>query len=103
MVASELSQAARAEKADPQPPQPPAQQTNDVHESAPPLVNRVGQSKSPYVRSHADGRVAWQLLDDESIERARKENKLIFLHIGFKACHCKWPHDRASWIPDYVR
>ncbi|KAJ0305535.1 hypothetical protein COL516b_005231 [Colletotrichum fioriniae] len=87
MVASELSQAARAEKADPQPPQPPAQQTNDVHESASPLVNRVGQSKSPYVRSHADGRVAWQLLDDESIERARKENKLIFLHIGFKACH----------------
>lgn len=103
MVASELSQAARAEKADPQPPQLAAQQTNDGHESAPPLVNRVGQSKSPYVRSHADGRVAWQLLDDESIERARKENKLIFLHIGFKACHCKSSQDRTPWISDHVR
>ncbi|GKT96519.1 DUF255 domain protein [Colletotrichum tofieldiae] len=82
MVASELSQAARA---DPQPSQLAAQQKEQ--EPAPPLVNRVGQSKSPYVRSHAEGRVAWQLLDEEAIERARKENKLIFLHIGFKACH----------------
>ncbi|OBR08302.1 Duf255 domain protein [Colletotrichum higginsianum IMI 349063] len=85
MVASELSQAARAEKADPQSSQRAAQHNEQV--PAPPLVNRVGQSKSPYVRSHAEGRVAWQLLDDEAIERARKENKLIFLHIGFKACH----------------
>ncbi|KAK2055724.1 hypothetical protein LY76DRAFT_648148 [Colletotrichum caudatum] len=85
MVASELSQAARAEKNDPQSSQLPAQQT--APEPAPPLVNRVGQSKSPYVRSHAESRVAWQLLDEDAIERARKENKLIFLHIGFKACH----------------
>ncbi|WYZ39532.1 hypothetical protein EsH8_III_001446 [Colletotrichum jinshuiense] len=84
MVASELSQAARAEKSDPQ---LAAQPKNETHVSAPPLVNRVGQSKSPYVRSHADSRVAWQLFDDEATERARTENKLIFLHIGFKACH----------------
>ncbi|OLN96625.1 Spermatogenesis-associated protein 20 [Colletotrichum chlorophyti] len=82
MVASELSQAARAEKSAPHP-----SQNAEPQEPAPKLVNRVGQSKSPYVRSHANGRVAWQLLDDETIERARKENKLIFLHIGFKACH----------------
>ncbi|KAL0937257.1 DUF255 domain protein [Colletotrichum truncatum] len=84
MVASELSQAARAEMAGPS--QLTAALKNDAPVAAP-LVNRVGQSKSPYVRSHAEGRVAWQLLDDEAIERARKENKLIFLHIGFKACH----------------
>lgn len=85
MVASELSQAARAE-------QPQSQLTAELKDDAPqtvPLVNRVGQSKSPYVRSHAEGKVAWQLLDDETIDRAKKENKLIFLHIGFKACHCK--------------
>ncbi|KAF3807399.1 Spermatogenesis-associated protein 20 [Colletotrichum gloeosporioides] len=83
MVASELSQAARAE-------QPQSQLTAELKDDAPqtvPLVNRVGQSKSPYVRSHAEGKVAWQLLDDETIDRAKKENKLIFLHIGFKACH----------------
>ncbi|KAJ0277233.1 hypothetical protein COL940_007869 [Colletotrichum noveboracense] len=83
MVASELSQAARAEQSQ-------SQLTAELKDDAPqtvPLVNRVGQSKSPYVRSHAEGKVAWQLLDDETIDRAKKENKLIFLHIGFKACH----------------
>lgn len=53
------------------------------------LHNRASQSISPYVQSHADSPVAWQLLDDEAIARAKRENKLIFLNIGFKACHCK--------------
>ncbi|KAL8387510.1 hypothetical protein RB595_009856 [Gaeumannomyces hyphopodioides] len=52
-----------------------------------PLLNRAGDSSSPYLRAHQDTPVAWQLLDDEAIARARRENKLIFLHIGFKACH----------------
>ncbi|KAI8966490.1 hypothetical protein F5Y11DRAFT_309454 [Daldinia sp. FL1419] len=52
-----------------------------------PLRNRVLDSKSPYVRAHADSLVAWQLLDDDAISRAKKENKLIFLSIGFLASH----------------
>ncbi|OTB15412.1 hypothetical protein K445DRAFT_318257 [Daldinia sp. EC12] len=52
-----------------------------------PLRNRVRDSKSPYVRAHADSLVAWQLLDDDAINRAKKENKLIFLSIGFLASH----------------
>jgi uncharacterized protein YyaL (SSP411 family) len=32
--------------------------------------------------------VKWQILDAESVERAKRENKLLFLHIGYKACHC---------------
>ncbi|KAF9875089.1 duf255 domain protein [Colletotrichum karsti] len=84
MVASELSQAARTEQTGPS--QLSVALNNDAPQF-PPLVNRVGQSKSPYVRSHAEGRVAWQLLDDETVERAKQENKLIYLHIGFKACH----------------
>ncbi|KAI0848133.1 hypothetical protein F5Y00DRAFT_239091 [Daldinia vernicosa] len=52
-----------------------------------PLRNRVRDSKSPYVRAHADSLVAWQLLDDDAISRAKKENKLIFLSIGFLASH----------------
>ncbi|KAF6808629.1 duf255 domain protein [Colletotrichum musicola] len=91
MVASELSQAARAEQANSGSSQLASTPMVDTSMTdAPvstPLVNRVGQSKSPYVRSHAEGRVAWQLLDDETVERAKDENKLIFLHIGFKACH----------------
>ncbi|ROV96714.1 hypothetical protein VSDG_05644 [Cytospora chrysosperma] len=53
----------------------------------PPLENRASQGVSPYVRAHASTPVAWQLLDDEAIQRAQKENKLIFMNIGFKSCH----------------
>ncbi|KAI1392039.1 uncharacterized protein F4822DRAFT_389486 [Hypoxylon trugodes] len=52
-----------------------------------PLRNRAGHSKSPFVRAHADSLVAWQLLDDNAVSRAKKENKLIFLSIGFLASH----------------
>ncbi|KAI1211958.1 uncharacterized protein F4807DRAFT_417054 [Annulohypoxylon truncatum] len=52
-----------------------------------PLRNRALESKSPYVRAHADSLVAWQLLDDDAVSRAKRENKLIFLSIGFLASH----------------
>ena len=52
-----------------------------------PLQNRSSTSNDPYIRDHQDSLVAWQLLDDESVERAKKENKLILLHIGYRACH----------------
>ncbi|PSR75746.1 hypothetical protein BD289DRAFT_487047 [Coniella lustricola] len=53
----------------------------------PPLQNRAAQSSSPYVRAHAKTPIAWQLLDNEAAQRAKKENKLIFINIGFKSCH----------------
>ncbi|KAI0385108.1 hypothetical protein F5Y04DRAFT_205308 [Hypomontagnella monticulosa] len=59
------------------------QQTN----GAEPLRNRAGESKSPFVRAHCDSLVAWQLLDDDAVNRAKRENKLIFLSIGFLASH----------------
>lgn len=52
-----------------------------------PLVNRAAKSLSPYVRARSNSPVAWQLLDDEAVSRARSENKLIFLSIGFLASH----------------
>ncbi|XXH02289.1 hypothetical protein Hte_008659 [Hypoxylon texense] len=52
-----------------------------------PLRNRAEHSKSPFVRAHSDSPVAWQLLDDHAVNRAKKENKLIFLSIGFLASH----------------
>lgn len=32
--------------------------------------------------------VAWQMWDAESMNLARKYNRLIFLSIGYSACHC---------------
>ena len=53
------------------------------------LRNRAGESRSPYVRGHGNNPVAWQLWGDEAIELAKKENKLLFVSIGYSACHCK--------------
>ena len=62
----------------------------------PSLVNRAGESKSPYVRAHASNPVAWQLWGEESIALAKKENKLVFVSIGYSACHCK--HHRPHTV-----
>jgi hypothetical protein len=53
------------------------------------LQNRAGDSRSPYVRAHSSNPVAWQIWGDEAIELAQKENKLLFVSIGYSACHCK--------------
>jgi uncharacterized protein YyaL (SSP411 family) len=55
-----------------------------------PLKNRAGESKNPFVQSYRDSPVAWQPLNEEAIERAKADGKLLFLHIGYKACHCRF-------------
>jgi hypothetical protein len=54
------------------------------------LVNKAGESRSPYVRAHSSNPVAWQIWGDEAIALARKENRLLFVSIGYSACHCKY-------------
>ncbi|KAK3364516.1 hypothetical protein B0T25DRAFT_563528 [Lasiosphaeria hispida] len=53
----------------------------------PPLRNHARESSSPYVQRHGDTPVAWQPLDAKALDRAVKENKPIFMHIGFLADH----------------
>lgn len=62
-------------------------QANTSTEQLPPLRNRTTEGTSPFVKSFASSPVAWQLLDNASVERAKREHKLIFLHIGYLACH----------------
>ncbi len=45
---------------------------------------------SAYLRAHANDAVHWQQLDASILQKARAENKLIFLSSGFNACH--WCH-----------
>lgn len=59
------------------------------------LTNKAGESKSPYVRAHSSNPVAWQTWGDEAIALARKENRLLFVSIGYSACHCKFPIPRG--------
>jgi uncharacterized protein YyaL (SSP411 family) len=53
-------------------------------------VNRLAQQSSPYLQQHADNPVDWYPWGPEAIQRAQRENKPIFLSIGYSACH--WCH-----------
>ena len=55
--------------------------------------NRLIHEKSPYLLQHAENPVDWYAWGDESFEKARKENKPIFLSIGYSTCH--WCHVMA--------
>jgi uncharacterized protein YyaL (SSP411 family) len=54
------------------------------------MSNRLAQESSPYLRQHADNPVHWYPWGQEALERAKTEDKPIFLSIGYSACH--WCH-----------
>ncbi|MFM8430456.1 MAG: DUF255 domain-containing protein, partial [Holophagaceae bacterium] len=54
------------------------------------MPNRLNQSLSPYLIQHANNPVDWYPWSEEALVKARKENKPIFLSIGYSACH--WCH-----------
>jgi uncharacterized protein YyaL (SSP411 family) len=56
-------------------------------------VNRLAGEHSPYLLQHADNPVDWFPWGDEAFEKARAENKPIFLSIGYSTCH--WCHVMA--------
>ncbi len=53
-------------------------------------TNRLAGQTSPYLLQHAHNPVNWYPWGEEALARARKENKPIFLSIGYSACH--WCH-----------
>jgi len=55
--------------------------------------NRLQLEKSPYLLQHAENPVDWYPWGEEAFKKAREENKLIFLSIGYSTCH--WCHVMA--------
>jgi uncharacterized protein YyaL (SSP411 family) len=53
-------------------------------------MNRLAQETSPYLLQHAHNPVDWFPWGPEAWEKARAENKPVFLSIGYSACH--WCH-----------
>jgi hypothetical protein len=53
-------------------------------------ANRLIQEKSPYLQQHAHNPVDWYPWGEEAFEKARREDKPIFLSIGYSTCH--WCH-----------
>lgn len=52
--------------------------------------NRLVFEQSPYLLQHAGNPVDWYPWGDEAFEKAKKENRMVFLSIGYSTCH--WCH-----------
>lgn len=52
--------------------------------------NRLANEKSPYLLQHADNPVDWYPWGEEAFAKARKDDKPVFLSIGYSTCH--WCH-----------
>jgi len=55
--------------------------------------NKLGHESSPYLLQHAKNPVHWYAWNEEALGRAKKENKPIFLSVGYSSCH--WCHVMA--------
>ncbi len=53
-------------------------------------TNRLIGEKSPYLLQHAHNPVDWHAWGEEAFEKARREDKPIFLSVGYSTCH--WCH-----------
>jgi uncharacterized protein len=53
-------------------------------------TNRLAEESSPYLLQHAHNPVDWYPWGDEAFDRAKTENKLVLISIGYSACH--WCH-----------
>jgi uncharacterized protein YyaL (SSP411 family) len=53
-------------------------------------MNKLANSTSPYLLQHANNPVNWYPWGAEALQKAKDENKLILVSIGYSACH--WCH-----------
>jgi uncharacterized protein len=56
-------------------------------------ANRLARARSPYLLQHRHNPVDWYPWGEEAFERARREEKPVFLSIGYSSCH--WCHVMA--------
>lgn len=64
-----------------------------AHTEAPIRENRLIIEKSPYLLQHATNPVDWHPWGDAAFEKAERENKPVFLSVGYATCH--WCHVMA--------
>ena len=56
-------------------------------------LNHLADEKSPYLLQHVHNPVDWHPWNEEAFEKAREEDKPVFLSIGYATCH--WCHVMA--------
>jgi len=91
-----LSSAAAANAKD-SPGPPPQEEISRLPADGGEGFNRLIHEKSPYLLQHARNPVDWYPWGDEALARAKREDKPVFLSIGYSTCH--WCHvmERASF------
>ncbi len=72
------------------------------HQAAPAFTNRLARAQSPYLLQHAHNPVDWFEWGDEAFTKARQEDKVVFLSVGYSTCH--WCHvmERESFETEAV-
>lgn len=70
--------------------QRPARKKGDV------MSNHLLREKSPYLLQHAENPVDWYPWSHEAFEKAAREDKPVFLSIGYSTCH--WCHVMAPRV-----
>ena len=65
-------------------------------------TNRLAQEKSPYLLQHAHNPVDWYPWGEEAFAKAQREDKPIFLSVGYSTCH--WCHvmERESFESEEI-
>src|SRR6056297_565086 len=58
--------------------------------ATPKFTNKLINESSPYLLQHAHNPVNWEAWNKQSLEMARKEDKLLLISVGYSACH--WCH-----------
>ena len=51
------------------------------------MSNNLINETSPYLLQHAYNPVDWNPWDSKYLEKAKKENKLVVISVGYSACH----------------
>src|SRR5687768_99475 len=64
-----------------------------LNTTTPKFTNRLAKEKSPYLLQHQHNPVDWYPWGPEAFEKSKRENKPIFLSIGYSTCH--WCHVMA--------
>ncbi len=65
-------------------------QTKEIMDQEHEFTNDLINETSPYLLQHAHNPVNWHAWNEETLELAKKENKLLLISIGYAACH--WCH-----------
>jgi uncharacterized protein YyaL (SSP411 family) len=73
-----------------------------LEDGSPRFTNRLIEESSPYLLQHAHNPVNWYPWSEEAFERALRENKPVFLSVGYSTCH--WCHvmERESFEDEEI-